>query len=180
MTPLPPFQSYWVKETRWLAGIHPCKYPDMTRSVLNSLAELKIDVFIDVSAGEKPSYIEHLKPGIECHAFPIPSMGVPVHPGHMRRILDQIDKVLKNNRSLYLHCRSGRGRTGTVIGCWLVRHGLTGEAALDQLREVWSHSRAARNGEQIPETLEQETYIREWGNLREKAQGERGHGNNRP
>ena len=31
---------------------------------------------------------------------------------------------------VYVHCWGGIGRTGTVVGCWLVRHGMTGDEAL--------------------------------------------------
>ena len=42
----------------------------------------------------------------------------------MSRILDDIDAALEEDRTVYVHCWGGRGRTGTVVGCWLVRHGL--------------------------------------------------------
>ena len=35
---------------------------------------------------------------------------------------------------MYLHCWGGVGRTGTVVGCWLVRHGRTGDEALGSSR----------------------------------------------
>jgi protein-tyrosine phosphatase len=42
----------------------------------------------------------------------------------MTRILDDIDAALAEERTVYVHCWGGVGRTGTVVGCWLVRHGL--------------------------------------------------------
>jgi len=55
----------------------------------------------------------------------------------MIRILDQIDRGMEQNPAVYLHCWGGRGRTGTVVGCYLARHGMAvGEAALDLLGEL--------------------------------------------
>src|SRR6476661_8703202 len=58
-----------------------------------------------------------------CQRFAIPDVSVPSEP-LMRATLDHIDAELAANRGVYVHCFGGIGRTGTVIGCWLLRHGL--------------------------------------------------------
>ena len=58
-----------------------------------------------------------------------------------------------------MHCWGGVGRTGTVVGCWLVRHGLDGGDA-DR-----AHRRAARDipgGRPSPETPGQAALVRGW------------------
>ena len=55
----------------------------------------------------------------------------------MSDILDAIDAALRDGKTVYVHCWGGVGRTGTVIGCWLVRHGKTGDEALSQIAEWW-------------------------------------------
>ena len=40
-----------------------------------------------------------------------------------RQILDLVDDALGRDEPVYVHCFGGIGRTGTVVGCWLVRHG---------------------------------------------------------
>ena len=50
-------------------------------------------------------------------------MGTPTE-GQLIRILDDIDDARASGGTAYVHCWGGVGRTGTVIGCWLVRHGL--------------------------------------------------------
>jgi protein-tyrosine phosphatase len=42
----------------------------------------------------------------------------------MTRILDDVDTALAEGGGVYVHCWGGIGRTGTVVGCWLVRHRL--------------------------------------------------------
>jgi protein-tyrosine phosphatase len=162
MDPLPHFQNYWVQSPNWLAGIHPRKYLNLGPHILQTLPRMGFNTYIDVSAGERSAYTDQLQSGMEYHAFPIASVGTPEHPAHMQRILDCIDDALARRRKLYLHCRSGRGRTGTVIGCWLARHGQGGETALQTLRELWAPSQAAQTGDTIPETREQTQYILNW------------------
>ena len=44
-------------------------------------------------------------------------------------ILGAIDVALAQGRTADVHCWGWIGRTGAVVGCWLVRHGLTGDGA---------------------------------------------------
>jgi protein-tyrosine phosphatase len=93
---------------RLAAGAHPVVYGQLDR-----LTAAGFDSFVDLT--ERSTYDV---PGLR--RFPIPDMGLPddVDP-----ILDAIDELLAAGRSVYVHCFAGRGRTGTVIGCWLARHG---------------------------------------------------------
>ena len=79
----------------------------------------------------------------------------------MVAILDAIDHALAEGRNVYVHCWGGVGRTGTVVGCWLVRHGRTGDEALDQVADWWQSMEKA-DRRRSPETREQRTYVREW------------------
>jgi len=77
-------------------------------------------------------------------------------------ILDTLDASLAAGRKVYLHCFGGIGRTGTAVGCYLVRHGKTGEQALSQLAEWWQavpkHTRFPRS----PEIDAQVQFILDW------------------
>jgi protein-tyrosine phosphatase len=53
----------------------------------------------------------------------------------MVEILDMIDLVLSEGKNIYLHCYAGMVRTGMVVGCYLVRHGIRGEKPLDMIQE---------------------------------------------
>ena len=93
------------------------------------------------------------------HRRPIPDLGAPAE-AEMRRTLDALDTALAAGQTVYVHCYGGIGRTGTVVGCWLVRHGLSGAAAL-------AHIAAQRAGtpdgwRSSPETEAQRTMILDW------------------
>lgn len=61
---------------------------------------------------------------------------VPRRP-KMRAILDAIDRELTRGRKVFLHCFTGRDRTGIVAGCWLARHGLAESLGLlDRIAEL--------------------------------------------
>ena len=55
----------------------------------------------------------------------------------MSQILDSIDRTIHNNKPVYVHCWGGRGRTGTVAGCYLARHGIAAnEKVLNLIQEL--------------------------------------------
>lgn len=77
-------------------------------------------------AEQKGRPVEYLRYGFQ-------DMSVP-DPEFMITILDAIDDARSRGRRVYLHCWGGVGRTGTVVGCWLVRHGHA--AGTDVLRTI--------------------------------------------
>jgi protein-tyrosine phosphatase len=43
----------------------------------------------------------------------------------------------EKGQPVYIHCWGGRGRTGTVVGCWLIRHGIAEEkTVLEKISEL--------------------------------------------
>jgi protein tyrosine/serine phosphatase len=80
----------------------------------------------------------------------------------MRKVLDSIDGALSAGRTVYVHCWGGVGRTGMAVGCYLVRHGLSGEKALAQLAEWWQYVPKHQVYTRSPETDEQVEFILNW------------------
>jgi hypothetical protein len=167
----PILESYWVIPGQLLAGEHPglVYSNELPRKRLNTFLHLGFNTFIDLTcAGEVDDYepilqeqAGFLKIEIECFHFPIVDFGLPSRQD-MTRILDQIDRALGSSRRVYLHCYGGIGRTGTSVGCFLVRHGLTGQQALQQLAVWWRDVPKSARFPQSPETTNQMEFVRKW------------------
>jgi len=54
---------------------------------------------------------------------PIIDTRVPLDLAEMRAIQLHLRALLGGGRKIYVHCRAGIGRTGTVIGCYLAEQG---------------------------------------------------------
>ncbi len=168
--PLP--NSYWVIPGRFVAGEYPgAKDPDEAAARLRTLLLAGIDHFIDLTgtadrlepyAAIAADEARRLSRHMEHEQHPVVDLGVPGSPREMADILDAIDDALDDGRTVYLHCWGGVGRTGTVVGCWLVRHGATGDEALGQIAEWWQGMEKAYRQPRSPETTEQHAYVREW------------------
>ena len=170
--PDPPSQnSYWVIPGRFAAGEYPgAKDRGEAAVKLRTLLAAGINHFVDLTEPhELVPYTEiaadearRLSRQVEHERRPVVDLSVPGSPAKMADILDTIDGALDAGRTVYLHCWGGVGRTGTVVGCWLVRHGRTGDEALQQLADWWQGVEKVHRTPQSPETPEQFRYVREW------------------
>ncbi len=160
--------SYWVVPGRLLAGEHPAgrvELPDgASRRRVLELVAAGINCFVDLTEeGECVAYAPMLPPSATYLRRPIRDQQVPRRAAQMRRIQDEIASALTAGHTVYVHCRAGIGRTGTVAGCFLVEQGRDGEQALSELNLLWSGQCArAATWPAVPQTLEQAMYIREW------------------
>jgi hypothetical protein len=161
--------TYWV-QPGLLAGEYPgASDRDAATARLRRYLDAGIDCFIDLTeAGELEPYedcvyAEATARGkeVEYRRLPIRDVSVPQSPEKMREILDAIDAALFAKRIVYVHCWGGVGRTGTVIGCHLVRQGHGGDAALTRLQELFATMDKAAF-RRSPETAEQEQWVRTW------------------
>lgn len=172
-------ESYWVVSGKLMAGEYPGKYDEeLTRKRIISLLRCGLNSFVDLTrpADSFHPYHEVLVAeaadfGLEVkwQNFPIVDFSTP-SPELMGHILDEIDAQIKAGMSVYVHCLAGIGRTGMVVGCYLVRHGLTGQQALQQLNALrkdtpswWQRS---------PESQEQVEFILNWQDGAKPGAGE--------
>lgn len=80
----------------------------------------------------------------------------------MKRILDVIDGAHRDGQCVYLHCWGGKGRTGSVVGCWFTRHGLSPHEALDYVKELRDFAPDDKADEPSPENDEQRGFVLAW------------------
>lgn len=177
--PLP--NTYWVEPGRLLAGEYPGSNSRAdTMERLRRLLAAGITYFLDLTEpGELLPYdlmlpTEKTASGryVMYARKPIPDHSVPPVADAMSEILEYLERALAAGHQVYVHCRAGIGRTGTVMGCYLVHQGLAPDRALERLNELWRANERARLWPQTPETEEQVDYVRAWTRSRPGARAE--------
>lgn len=178
-----PFEkSYWVVPEMFLAGYYPgSTTEERTIKKLNSLLDSGIRCIINLMEPDEYStenvevndYTETLVDlakqrdiELKIYNFHIRDLSIPSIE-QMRKILNIIDKNLYGDikRPVYVHCRGGIGRTGTVVGCWLKEHNYNSNEKsvlefLDNIREIQIPSKYLYDS---PETDEQKNFVLNWG-----------------
>ena len=151
--PRPVPESYWVLTDRFLAGQYPgglgVTNPEDTLRLffdagINTFVNLTeehegsnwgglpaYDRFLDYMVWQNEPRYGDLRPARH-YRFPIRDGGT-TEVDQMRLTLDTIDEELRQDRRVYVHCLGGHGRTGTTVGCWLLRHG---HASVDDVLEL--------------------------------------------
>lgn len=152
-----------------IAGAYPASkyFEEETRQKLDKLLTAGVSLFLNLTQeGEMPPYDAPLaeiagwldRPAIH-QRMAIPDMTIP-EPAQMALILDSIDAAMRAGKVVYVHCYAGIGRTGTVVGCYLARHGMDGAEALNTIALLRS---GITNGwVRSPETDEQVEYVLAW------------------
>jgi hypothetical protein len=168
MPPIP--NSYWVRPGQLLAGEYPMDWDDqMSRQKICRLLEAGVTFFLDLTqAGEyglKPytplmeEEAAAMGRSVKHQRMPIRDRGTPTLE-EMARVLDTLDAALAQGQTVYVHCYGGIGRTGTVVGCHLVRHSLGGEEALEEIARLRQATPAG--WVTSPETKAQRQMVRNW------------------
>lgn len=162
-------EFYTVLPNKLLAGNYPNAWDDEElRGKLRKLLKYDVTFFLDLTEdGEDVnSYLSLLKEeadilgkDIEYQRISIPDNEVPTIDG-MKHILDIIDAAIEKNCVVYVHCCFGVGPTGTVTGCYLVRHGMTGEQALNHL--IHLRARTVFDGMDSPSSAKQKEMVKSW------------------
>ena len=134
---VPITDSYRVTD-RFLAGEYPgASDPVIAARRLATFCEHGVTLYVDLThpADCLEPYDRLIAPPAARIAHPIVDLGTTTIP-HMTRILDDVDAALDAGGSVYVHCWGGIGRTGTVVGCWLMRHGLDDGDAIARIAHL--------------------------------------------
>lgn len=162
--------AWWVTPGLVLAGEYPTDW-GRTTAKLDLLLDAGIRTFVDLTtpidglhpyepmlvrmAAERDLDVRHAP-------FPIPDMDVIDVQGYTP-IVEFMATEVGAGRPVYVHCWGGIGRTGTVIGCWLVRNGRTADEAVAEIASLRAGTRKHRR--RSPETDEQIRTIQRWAAL---------------
>ena len=168
----PMANTYWVVPGRFAAGEYPGAWSrDEAADRLRTLLRAGLDCFIDLTeryeglepyAGIAAQEASRLGTEFVHERRAIVDMDVPRSRQQTAGILDAIDEALDDGRNVYVHCWGGIGRTGTVVGCWLVRHGRTGDEALAEIAERWQGMEKRYRQPRSPQTARQRACVRDW------------------
>lgn len=171
LRPIP--NSYWATPL-----LLACEYPwspfEASTQKLDKLLAAGVRTFIDLTEPEelmpyKPHLPRHIRAAgldattISYHQFPIPDRSLPHKPTYfMRLVLDVLRENAEQGRVCAVHCRGGIGRTGLVIGCWLVDAGIArdGEEALKIIEREWRTVEKCKRFPHSPETGPQFEFVR--------------------
>lgn len=149
--------AWWVIPGRLLAGEYPSSTsPDKAAVKLQTLLDAGVDSFADLTeVGELTPYHHDL--AVTYTRFPIPDQSVIDDDGY-NAILAHIRGEIDAGRVVYVHCWGGKGRTGTVVGAWLIaEEGLGYLAALKRMQELRRGTRKAH--EPVPENHTQHAVL---------------------
>lgn len=175
-TDVPFDRSYWVDEEKFLAGCYPGDIdPAVASKKLEYLLRFGVRHIINLmQEGERnregygfrpyEESVRKIAGRLECEVAisrrPIADFETPSRE-EMKAILDEIDLAIKHEKRVFVHCWGGLGRTGTVVGCYLMRHGMASrEDVLERIRSL--RSKTSNFYVSSPESGEQKNFVREW------------------
>jgi protein-tyrosine phosphatase len=170
-------RSYWVVPGKLLAGGYPgSENPIEEERNLKRLIQVGIRHVISLLEAQEyshsndpfPPYVDHMesiaermKISVTFDQISIKDFSVPTER-QMVRILNQIDMCIKYDKPVYVHCWGGKGRTGTVVGCYLIRHGIaTGNDVIEKIKKLRKNTEDFP--EPSPETKKQINMVINWG-----------------
>ncbi|GJE99984.1 phosphatases II [Phanerochaete sordida] len=149
-----------------------------TKQKLDALLAAGVRTFIDLTEPHElfpysPHLAErcaplHIDPSeVEYHNFPIRDRSLPDNVDFVRRILAVLRDNERRGRITAVHCRGGIGRTGLVVGCWLVESGVArdGNHALQIIAQEWKQVEKCKRFPCSPETGPQFEFVKNFQRL---------------
>lgn len=72
---------------------------------------------------------------IQWRHVPIPDFSPPTQE-QIERFVEIVDEARERGGAVAVHCTAGRGRTGTMLACFLVSRGYSARRAIERVREL--------------------------------------------
>lgn len=144
-----------IEAGRLIAGRHPFAQGAETVALeVRDLVDSGVTLFLDLTQdGELEPYASLVLPPARYVNRPIRDFSVPTRES-LVAVLDEIDDEIAIGGVVFVHCWAGCGRTGVVVGTWLVRHGADPEEALRRIADA--------RGLGCPQTVEQRVFVLGW------------------
>lgn len=156
---------YFVRDSLLAGPSYVALSDEVTTTRIAALAHAGVGVIVSVCSRGELFFMDEVTHRLDLyelfdhHVFPIVDGGAP-SKAIMRTILNTIDGSLDKGNIVFTHCVGGVGRTGLVVGCWLVRHRIAvGDDAIDELAAIRYKHGLFRPS---PETEAQRKFIRAW------------------
>jgi protein-tyrosine phosphatase len=172
-SPLPFRYCYWAVPGKILAGCCPGSVdghllPEQLEALIDTGVTLVVNLMEKSETELMGSFMETYQPvlagaarargrTLRVERFPIVDRSIPTVE-EMKLILRRINRELEAGGAVYVHCLGGIGRTGTVIGCYLVEQGEPDP--LGRLRQLTASEPDYFSP--TPQTTQQRNFVLNW------------------
>ena len=171
-------RSYWVIPGLLLAGEFPgSENREEAKNKLRSLIDCGIRRVINLMEPDETDHtgnpFDDYEPivsqiakersvSVNCIRFPIADLNVPAITT-MGEILCGIMAGIDDGKPVYVHCWGGIGRTGSVVGCFLIKNGIANRGnVLEVIADLRKND--PKSFRISPETDAQRKFVQSWQN----------------